>query len=106
MAYNRYNSFTNNSKISLVPFIKIPVKSTDYYEYYDRSKTRLDNLSYQYYGDANYGWLILQANPQYGAMEFRIPDMAKIRIPFPLETTLMEYGENVKLYDKLYGLNF
>lgn len=106
MTYNRYSKFTKDGKIALVPFIKIPVKNTDYYDYYKRNETRLDKLSYQYYDDPNYGWLILQANPEFGGLEFRIPHMAKLRIPFPLESTLIEYNSDVDTYDKLYGLDF
>ena len=62
--YDRYSKFRQNGTILHVPFIPIPVRSTDYYTYYEVGKTRLDLVSYQYYGDANYDWLILQANPE------------------------------------------
>ena len=61
-------------------------------------------MSYQYYGDANYDWLILQANPEIGSLEYKINDGTKIRIPFPLDTTIARYNADVDLYDKLYGL--
>lgn len=105
MSYDRYSKFRNNGTISLVPYIKIPTKSTDYYEIYNRGLTRLDLLSFKYYGDANYDWLIMQANSNYGSMEFNIPDKAEIRIPYPLNTTLEQYKSKIDTYIELYGLD-
>ena len=105
MNYNRYKSFISNGKFKKVPFIKIPVRNTDCYTYYEAGKTRLDLLSYQYYDDPNYGWLILQANPSYGSLEFKIENTSKIRIPYPLDIVIQGYEEDIKKYDKLYGLN-
>ena len=53
MDYDRYSKFRVNGGTQFVPFIPIPVKDTDYYEIYEKGKTRLDLLSYQYYGDAD-----------------------------------------------------
>jgi hypothetical protein len=102
--YDRYNKFRRNSSIAHVPFIEIPVKSTDYYTFYKAGKTRLDLLSYQYYGDANYDWLILQANPELGSLEFKIPDGTRLRIPYPLDVTISKYNDDIDVYDKLYGI--
>ena len=30
--YDRYSKFRNNGQVSMVPFIPIPVRDTDYYE--------------------------------------------------------------------------
>lgn len=103
MSYNRYSKYTINGTIKLVPFIKIDKNNTDYYVYYKSGKTRLDVLSYEYYNDANYGWLILQANPQYGSLEFQIPNNALLRIPYPLDVALASYNTNLETYNKLYG---
>ena len=100
--YNRYSRFIKNGSMKLIPFIEIPVKNTDLYEYYITGKTRLDIISYQYYNNPNYGWLILQANPQYGSLEFQIPNNALLRIPYPLETSIAQYEEGIKEYTKLY----
>ena len=105
MSYNRYKSFMVDGAYTKVPFIEVPFSNSDYYTYYEVGKTRLDLLSYQYYGDANYGWLILQANPQVGSLEFRIEDKSKLRIPYPLETAIQGYEDNIKKYNKLYGLS-
>ena len=105
MAYNRYKSFIVDGTYKKVPFIEVPQSSSDFYVYYEVGKTRLDLLSYQYYEDANYGWLILQANPQVGSLEFNIENNEKLRIPYPLENALQGYEANIQKYNKLYGIN-
>ena len=102
---DRYTKFRRDGNILHVPFIEIPVRSTDLYTYYKEGYTRLDNLSYQYYGDPNYDWLILQANPEYGSLEFMIPNGSKIRIPYPLEVAISQYNNDIDTYETLYGLN-
>lgn len=101
MSYDRYNMFRMNGDTLRVPFIPIPVKESDYYEIYEKGKTRLDILSYQYYKDPDYAWLILQANPQYGSIEYLIPDNVQIRIPYPLNVTLMKYEEDIEQYKEI-----
>ena len=103
--YDRYNKFRENGTIHFVPFIPIAEKSTDVYDYYIQGKTRLDLLSYQYYNNPNYGWLIMQANPEYGSMEFKIPDGSRLRIPYPLESTIAQYNNDIETYKVLYGIN-
>jgi phage tail protein X len=104
MPYNRYTKFTTNGTTLNVPFVKIPNKSSDIFVYYEEGVTRMDLLSYQYYNDAGYGWLILQANPSLSSMEYDIPNGTKIRIPFPLDTTIIQYENAVDEYSSLYGL--
>lgn len=103
MSYDRYRNFRIDGTIKVVPSIKIPVKSTDYYEIYNLGSSRLDLISYDYYGDTNYDWLIMMANPEYGSMEYEIPDGSNLRIPFPLATTLERYNYDVANYEELYG---
>lgn len=105
MAYNRYRKFTGDGVIYSVPFVPIKVKPTDKYVTYQCGRTRLDILSYQYYGDPNYEWLILQANPEFGPMEYNIPNNSRIRIPYPLESTITQYEGDIDNYIQLYGLN-
>ena len=105
MKHSRYNSFITDGAYKSIPFISIPKRSTDCYVFYEAGKTRLDLLSYQYYNDPNYGWLILQANPECGSLEFMIDDNAKLRIPYPLDTAIQGYEDEIERYDKLYGLN-
>lgn len=100
--YDRYSLFRNNGKIEIVPSVTIEKKSTDYYETYILGKSRLDIISNNYYGNPNYDWLIMMANPEYGSMEFEIPDGSELRIPYPLDTTIKKYIEAVKLHKELY----
>lgn len=95
--YDRYRYFRNDGRVDLMPFVEIDKDGNDLYIKYDREKMRFDNLSYKYYGDPNYGWLILQANPQYGGFEFSIPNGMTLRIPYPLETALSRYESKIKL---------
>ena len=62
----------------------------------------MDILSNEHYGNPNYGWLIMQANPEYGSMEFEIPDKSVLRIPFPLDAALAAYKEGIDEYKKKY----
>lgn len=96
--YDRYEKFRENGVIGIVPFIEISPKSTDQNEVYKRGITRLDVLSYKYYYNPNYGWLIMQANPQYGSMEFEIPDGVTLRIPYPLDATITAYEKAIESY--------
>ncbi len=102
--YSRYDKFKRGGEMKLVPFAEIPLKQTDRYEYYIQGKTRLDILSYTHYKDPNYGWLILQANPEVGGLEFMIPDGVLIRIPYPLDLSLTQYENSIKKYEELYGI--
>ena len=102
--YRRYTKFVREGKCLIVPFIPIPNRSTDFYEKYETGVTRLDLLSYKYYNSPDYAWLILQANPQYGSLEFLFPDGSDIRIPYPLDNVLEGYDAGIKEYEKLYGV--
>ena len=101
-AYDRYSQFRQDGAISVVPFGAVPAKDTDYYEEYRKGSTRLDILSFDYYNDSSYGWLIMQANPQYGSIEFEIPDKAVLRIPYPLSRSLQDYRASIEEYNRLY----
>ena len=102
--YRRYSKFTREGKSSIVPFISIPQRSSDFFETYVAGETRFDLLSFKYYNSPDYAWLILQANPQYGSLEFLIPDGSEIRIPYPLDNALESYDAGIREYDKLYGI--
>lgn len=98
--YDRYKSFRNDGNISKIPHIKIDIASSDLFIIFNKNKMRLDNLSYKYYGDANYAWLLLMANPQHGSLEFDIPDNVTFRIPYPLQDAIHRYETKVKEYLK------
>jgi hypothetical protein len=101
--FDRYQFFEEDGSFRIVPGIEIPIKTTDKYLFYKRGKTRLDKVSQEYYGSPVFGWLILQANPSAGSIEFEIPDNFLIRIPFPLIGSLQDYKRNVDLYNLYYG---
>lgn len=93
--YDRYKSFRDDGEVNIVPFVKIEKSTSDLYITYDKSKMRMDLLSFKYYGDANFGWLILQANPEHGCFEFSIKDGVELRIPYPLNSAISRYDEGV-----------
>lgn len=103
--YNRYYGFLVNGQYKTLPFIKLDVKGTDYYESYIQNRTRFDGLSEKYYSTPYYTWLILQANPIFGGLEFTTRNGAQIRIPYPLEVTLREYNDKLKQHIQLYGIS-
>ena len=66
-------------------------------------QTRLDKLSNTYYNSPYYGWLIMSANAQYGGLEFLIPDQSVLIIPFPFESAIARYQDEVRTYKLQYG---
>tara|TARA_R110000787_G_scaffold243727_4_gene349716 strand:+ start:267 stop:557 length:291 start_codon:yes stop_codon:yes gene_type:complete len=86
-----------------LPFIAITEKVSDRYEVYKKGVTRFDKLSQKYYGNPFHGWLIMQANPTQGGLEFVIKDGEIIRIPFPFKDTLQEYEDAVNTHIRLNG---
>ena len=100
---NRYQYFENEGSFRIVPGLEIPIKGTDKYIQYKRGKDRMDKLSQEYYGTPLFGWLILQANPQFGSVEFLIPNNAFLRIPFPLITSLQDYKNALDNHFFYYG---
>lgn len=97
--YDRYTKFRDDSgQVRAIPFISIPKSAMDLYITFDRQTMRFDNLSYKYYGDPNFAWLILQANPSYGGYEYAIPDGVTLRIPYPIEQALNSYEGAIETY--------
>jgi hypothetical protein len=103
MYFDRYNAFKDGNIIKPVPGITLPEMSTDKHIRYKHIITRLDKLSFTYYGNQYYSWLILLANQKYGGLEFNIPNGVTIRIPYPLETALKNYNNQVTKHLNLYG---
>jgi len=100
---DRYKRFRSDEDYKPVPGVKIPVKSTDKTIIYKLGTTRFDILSNDYYDCPYFGWLIMLANPQYGGLEFSIPNNAPIRVPFPFKPSIDDYLSGVEKYLKLYG---
>jgi len=101
--YDRYDRFRNNGKVLPVPFVKLEPKSTDKQVTYKLGQTRLDKLSQTYYNNPYHGWLILLANPEYGGLEFNIPNNAVINVPYPFRESLGQYINEIDKNIKLYG---
>ena len=101
--YDRYNSFRVNSEIEPIPGIIVPNSGSDKSVIYKKGKSRLDIISNDYYNNPYSGWLIMQANPQYGGLEFNIPDNTLIRVPYPFNEALSRYSTQVSIYKQLYG---
>ena len=102
--FDRYKDFVVNGQFKTVPFISIDRRDSDRFDTYQPGVTRFDILSYKYYGAPYYTWLILQANPTLGSLEFQIPTGTLIRIPYPLDSVLKEYNEKIKQHARLYGI--
>ena len=102
VTFDRYSAFREGNSIGIVPFGEIPEKNTDIKIIYEKGKMRLDQISYQYYGNSDYAWLIMQANPQYGSLEFNIPDGVELRIPYPLDISINDYQKSIENYKKFY----
>lgn len=100
--YDRYSLFRENGIIDIVPNVTLRKKNTDHFITYRAGHTRLDIVSNNYYNNPNYDWLIMMANPEYGSMEYSIPDGSELRIPFPLDDTLREYNELIAQHRELY----
>jgi hypothetical protein len=101
--YNRYKEFLINGEQTVVPFVPLPSKGTDQRYIYKTAVSRLDKISQQYYNTPFFGWLILQANPQFGGLEWNIPDNSIITIPFPLVSSLQDYQNELNNYFLYYG---
>jgi hypothetical protein len=101
--YNRYTDFLINGRQTVVPYVIIPQKTTDKTYVYKVGKSRLDKISQEYYGSPFFGWLIQQANPQYGGLENGIPDGAILVVPFPLLTSLQDYKGSLENHFYYYG---
>ena len=97
--YNRCSKVSREGQVfQRVPFARIGISESDIQIIFDKSKMRMDMLSYKYYGDPNYGWLILQANPEYKGFEFSIPDGVELRIPYPLDSAISRYESSLNIW--------
>lgn len=101
--FDRYDKFRQDNNIKPIPGLYIPLISSDKKIIYKLGDTRLDKVSNIYYNSPYYGWLIMLANPEYGGLEFNIPDQTVITVPFPLESGLERYLTEANKYISLYG---
>jgi len=56
--FNRYSNFIINGEQTVVPYINLPLKTTDKKIIYKVGQSRLDKLSQQFYGSPYFGWLL------------------------------------------------
>jgi hypothetical protein len=101
--YDRYKSFKINTGIEPIPGIIIPQSNTDKSVVYKKGQSRLDKISNDYYNNPYSGWMIMQANPQFGGLEFNIPDGSLIRVPYPFGEAVSRYITQVTRHKQLYG---
>jgi hypothetical protein len=101
--FNRYINFLINGEQTVVPFVKLPNKSSDKRYFYKTGVSRLDKISQDFYDSPFFGWLILQANPEFGGLEWNIPDGALLTIPFPLVASVQDYEAALNNYFFYYG---
>lgn len=101
--YNRYNQFLINGEQTVVPYVTLPPKNSDKRYIYKVGVSRLDKVSQQHYNSPFFGWLILQANPEFTGFEFNIPDGAVLTIPYPLLTSLQDYKSALDNHTFYYG---
>jgi hypothetical protein len=101
--YDRYQNFRTGDGMKTLPHIKLTPKNTDK-TVKIKVNSRLDIISNATYGTPYYGWLILQANPEYGGLETNIPIGAVIKVPFPLDATLQELERKIIRFNNLYGI--
>lgn len=101
--YNRYSDFLINGQQTVVPYVKLPSKSTDKTYFYKAGVSRMDKISQEFYNSPFFGWLIMQSNPDYSGLEWNIPDGALLTIPFPLIPSLQDYKGALDNYFFYYG---
>jgi len=100
---DRYNAFRVNASMKPVIGTTIPNSGQDKNMIYKHGLTRLDKLSQMYYNNPYSGWLIMLANPEFGGLEFNIPDMTLIRVPYPFDSAIGRYNEQITKHKILYG---
>jgi hypothetical protein len=100
---DRYEEFRFNDNMKPIPGLFLTQTSGDKTVLFKLGETRLDKLSNTYYNSPYYGWLIMSANPQFGGLEFLIPDQSIIVIPFPFEDAISRYIRLVNNYKLLYA---
>ena len=92
LQYSRYSSIKDKT----FPFIEISKRRSDKKIKWERGNN-MAFLSYKYYGDSRYGWLIMLANKEY-SIEFDIEENTIIRIPLPFREVLDEVITKIEDY--------
>jgi hypothetical protein len=101
--FNRYGNFLIDGQQTVVPYVRLPRKTSDKVHIYKEGISRLDKISQQYYETPFFGWLILMANPQFSGLEWNITDGAVLIVPFPLIASLQDYKTSLDNHFYYYG---
>jgi hypothetical protein len=104
MAFDRYTQLSSEGSVGFPPTTRYMPMSSDKEELWKLNMSRMDLISFKYYNNPNYDWLILWANPILPKLEFEIPDHTYITIPFPLDDALAQYKQGIERYKQLYYL--
>ena len=96
---NIYAPFRQAETWMQVPFIPVPVLTTDKQEVYVPGVSLMTRVSMKFYGVPYMGKFIQAANPTV-INEFDIEEETLLRIPFPLEQSLKLFREAVDEYLK------
>lgn len=102
MYYNFYSQFLEGEKISMIPYIKFPVKESDKTYIWDSVNDRMDRISNKFYGNPYGGRLILLANGVLGSNEDEIPNGSILVIPYPYKDGIQRWIDIVNKYKKYY----
>ena len=102
MSHNRYSQVSKEGEVGFPPVTRYHPMPSDKEELWISNVSRMDLISFKYYGNANYDWLILWANYLLPKLEFEIPDHTYITIPFPLEDALAQYKNGIESYGQWY----
>ena len=86
-------------------FLDFPLNLADKKIIYKVAVSSLDKISQQYYDSPYFGWLILQANPSVGGLEWNIKDGQVLIVPYPLVASLQAYKKATDDYFFYYGKN-
>lgn len=102
MYYNIYTPFRLNEKLTDIPFVKLPTKSTDLTHVWNKLSDRMDTVSEQFYSNPFGGKFILMANATICKNEDEIPDGTILVIPFPYNDALQRWLNQVEKLKQYY----
>ena len=102
MYYSIYIPFRINEKLTDIPFVKLPTKSTDLTHVWNKLSDRMDTVSEQFYSNPFGGKFILMANATICKNEDEIPDGTILVIPFPYNDALQRWLNEVEKLKQYY----
>ena len=105
MSFNRYSQVSKEGEVGFPPVTRYIPMPSDKEELWKLNMSRMDLISFKYYNDPNYDWLILWANYLLPKLEFEIPDHTYLTIPFPLEDALAQYKQGIETHKQLYYID-